>query len=60
MTNHTSHVVGNCANISCEGGQHCNATKDGPKSGNSSIDSNGKGNAFSSLTGHLSRPALIW
>jgi len=33
---------GNCANISCEGGQHCNATKDGPKSGNSSIDSNGK------------------
>ena len=32
MTNVSSHVVGNCTNFSCEGGQHCNATKDGAES----------------------------
>ena len=44
MTNRGSHVVGNCTNFSCEGGQHCNATKDGPESLDSKTNCNDQGN----------------
>lgn len=47
MTNLSSHVVGNCTNVSCEGGQHCNPTKDDPdflEARNNCNDSNDQGN----------------
>ena len=42
-----SPVVGNCTNVLCEGGQHCNATKDEPDSfeaKNNCNDGNVQGN----------------
>ena len=47
VTDLSSHVVGNCTNVSCEGGQHCSATKDNPdslESKNNCNDNNDQGN----------------
>ena len=56
MTNLGSHVVGNCINVRCEDGEHCNTTNNGPESGSPCIDNvnNGQDNEFATLAGHSS------